>query len=318
MPSYSERRQIALGAALWAACLSFGIPANAAALGGGSPAAQSADPTDLVSGAPLRDPNVAVHVVERKRFAERGKHEVALYPAAVQVNGKYTQHVGTAISYTYHLHENFAVQLMPQYNWSTTETSFSQELIDKVSQEPLAATSLQLLWGVQAGVEVTPIYGKFAFYDVTLVRFAMVLDGGAGVGSTRHQLKPGNAGGPATFGDTGLKFLGSVGAGFRIQLGERFALRLEVRDLVYTARVDRVNGCNTDDLTAMSAKIDQGQDVATAAVSGSCQLSKFSGVDAKTRYNRNNDVPLALSLVNVTSSDVLNNVGFYAGVAVVF
>ncbi len=91
-----------------------------------------------------------------------------------------------------------------------------------------------------------------------------------------------------------------------------------MRDLVYTARVDRVNGCNAEDLTAMAAKVDQAQSVAGAAVSGSCQVSRFDGIDPKTNYNRSNDVPLALGLVNVPSSDVLNNLGLYVGLAYVY
>ena len=46
-------------------------------------------------------------------------------------------------------------------------------------------------------------------------------------------------------------FLGSVGGGFRVQLGNSFAVRAEVRDLVYTARVDRVDGCNLSDFEKM-------------------------------------------------------------------
>lgn len=269
-------------------------------------------------GGPPRDSNVAVHVIEKKQFPDRGKQEIALYPAVVQLNDKYTEHLGTAISYTYHLHENFALQLLPQYNWHARESGFSQELVDKVSQEPLAANSLLLVWGIQAGVEVTPIYGKFVFYERHLVRLGVVVNGGVGLGSTRHQLKPSDASGPATYGDTGLKFLGSVGGGFRVQLGERFAIRLEVRDQLYTAHVDRVNGCNADDLSAMAARIDQGQGVTGAAVSSGCDVARFDGIDPKTNYNRNNDVPLALGLVSSPSSDVRNNVGFYAGMAFVF
>ncbi len=300
MPSFSDRRHRPARCALLGALLSFGSI-------GAAPAAETPG-----------DPNVAVHVIEKKQFPDRGKHELALYPAVVQVNGKYTQHIGTSLSYSYHLHENFALQLSPQYNWYARESSFSQELIDKVSQEPLAANSLLLLWGIEAGAEVTPIYGKFAFFRRHLVRFALVLNGGVGVGSTRHQLKPSNPAGPATYGDTGLKFLGSVGGGFRVQLGERFAIRLEIRDLVYTARVDRVNGCNAEDLAAMAARIDQGQGLAGISVSDGCRVGSFDGIDSRTNYNRSNDVPLALGLVSSRSSDVRHNVGFYAGLAFVY
>src|SRR5262249_36975657 len=201
--------------------------------------------------------NTAVHVVQKKRFEDRDKHELALYPVATQLNGKFTEHLGTALSYTYHLHENFGLQLLPQYNWYASDSAFSRELIDKVSQEPVAATSLLLEWAIQAGCELAPLYGKFAIGETGLVHFSLVLNAGAGVGSTHHQLKPANASGPATFGDTGLRLVGSVGGGFRVQLGDRFAVRLELRDLLYSARVTRVNGCSAADLSAMLEKIDQ-------------------------------------------------------------
>lgn len=262
--------------------------------------------------------NVAVHVVQKKRFADRDKHELALYPVATQVNGKFTEHVGTALSYTYHLQENFAVQLLPQYNWYAADSAFSRELIDKVSQEPIAATSLLLEWAVQGGVEVAPLYGKFAVGDRGLVHFSLIVNAGAGVGSTRHQLKPGNASGPATFGDTGLRLVGSVGGGFRVQLGDRFAVRLELRDLVYSARVTRVNGCSAADLSAMLEKLDQGQSPSSAGVGSGCNVRRFEGSDSRSNYNRSNDIPLALNLVNTPSSDVLNNLGLYAGFSFAF
>jgi outer membrane beta-barrel protein len=279
---------------------------------------QDKGPTAQAPGAPLRgDPNTVIHVVEKKQFADRGKQEIALYPVAAQVNGRFTEHLGTALSYTYHLHEAFGLQLVSLYNWHATDSSFSRELIDKVSQEPQAATSLLLQWAIQAGVEVAPLYGKFAVAE-KLVHFSLIVTGGAGVASTRHQLKPGNVGGPATFGDTGLRLAGSVGGGFRVQLGDRFAIRLELRDLLYSARVTRVNGCSSEDLSAMAAKVDQGQSVGSAAVSSGCDLRRFEGIDGRTNYNRSNDIPLALNLVSNPSSDVLNNVGIYAGLSFSF
>ncbi len=277
---------------------------------------QEKDPQTLISGAPLYNPNVSVHIVEKKPFADQGKHEIILYPGAIQVNGKFTQHFGSALSYVYHLHENFGLQLIGQYNWYSRESGFNQELIDKVREEAQAATSLLLVWALQAGLEVTPIYGKFAFLDGSLAHFSLVISAGAGLGSTRHQLHHEDASGPATFGDTGLKFVGSVGAGFRVQFGSRFALRLEVRDLAYTARVDRVNGCNSTDLNAMAEQLGLGQPVTAAQVSQGCSVSSFSGV--KNGYNRSNDIPLALNLVSTPSSDVLNNLGLYAGLSVLF
>ena len=270
----------------------------------------------LVSGAPLHDPNVAVHVVEKKDFTDQGHAELVAYPIAPQFNGEFTQHDGTAAALLFHLQERLGLRVFGQYNWHAEESGFNAELVSNVHEEAQAATSLLLRWGVVGGVEVAPLYGKFAFYD-SLVRFSVLLDAGAGVGKTRHQLKPGNSAGAATYGDTGTRFLGNVGGGFRFQFGQHFALRLELQDLVYTARVDRVNGCSLSDLTSLSNARTAGQPLSSATVGGGCQVSDFEGNDSSGRA-RADDIPLAVSLVEKPSSDVLNNLGFYAGLSWVF
>ncbi|GEN12397.1 outer membrane beta-barrel protein [Myxococcus fulvus] len=291
-----------------------------------APRTTDAQQQRLVNGAPLYNPNVSLHIVQKKRFADEGKHELALYPAVVQVNGKYTNHAGTALHYIYHLQENFGLQVTGQYNWHTNESGFNLELIDKVREQAQAASSLLLVWGAQAGVEVTPLYGKFAFLDNKLAQFSLVLSGGAGIGSTRHLIRPAVSNEvdgqrydvPARFGDTGTKFLGSVGGGFRLQFGESYALRLEVRDLIYTARVDRVDGCNLADFEALEAARSTGQDFAALQLSGSCNYQKFDGVDPKTKKNYREDIILGRDLVAEPSSDVLNNISFYAGFSFLF
>jgi outer membrane beta-barrel protein len=301
-------------------------PADApAAVTATSPAAPvttpSVDQQKLVFGAPLYNPNVGVHTVEKKQFADKGTHELVLYPAWVQVNGKFTNHAGSGITYLYHLQENFALQLSPIYNWYNAESGLNAELIDKARVEAQAATSLLLNWGATAGVEVTPLYGKFAFYEGSLAHISLVISGGAGVGGTRHQLKPASVDAAgvesaATFGDTGAKFVGQVGGGLRVQLGTRFTLRLEVRDLVYSAQVSAVNGCSVADLTTIKSQTDAGKPASAAEgkVGGGCRISEFGKDGADVRA----DVNLARNLVTTPSSDVLNNVGFYAGLGFIF
>ncbi|MBN9686093.1 MULTISPECIES: outer membrane beta-barrel domain-containing protein [unclassified Corallococcus] len=302
-------------------------PTDAPVLDSGeAPRTTDAQQQRLVNGAPLYNPNVNVHIVQKKRFADEGKHELVLYPAAVQVNGKFTNHVGTALNYVYHLQENFALQVGGQYNWYSDESDFNLELIDKVREQAQAASSLLLQWGAHAGVEVTPLYGKFAFFNNSLAQFSVVLSGGAGIGKTRHLIRPEVANEvdgetyqvPARFGDTGNKFLGEVGGGFRVQFGEHYALRLEVRDLIYTARVDKVDGCNLADFEALEAARAANQPFDGLNLSGSCKVSKFDGVDPKTKKNYREDIILGRDLVAEPSSDVLNNVSFYAGFSVLF
>lgn len=283
----------------------------------------SSEQMRLVNGAPLFNPNVGVHIVEQKRFSDSGRFEVTLYPVALQVNGKFTQHFGTMGQLTYHLQENFGLMITGGGNWFNSESSLNGELVEKARVEAQAASSLLWTWGVMGGVEVTPFYGKFAFFEGTLAQFSIVLNGGGGIGGTRHQLKPESARqdgtiSPATYGDTGYRFMAGLGAGFRLQLGQRFAFRLEVRDVVYTARVERVNGCGVDDLRAMDNALRGGRPVTSAQVGGGCRVDTFDGTDPDTGLRRSNDVPLALGLVRNPSSDVLNNVGLYAGISFLF
>jgi outer membrane beta-barrel protein len=273
------------------------------------------DQQKLVSGAPLYNPNVAVHIVEQKPFSDRLRLELIAYFDA-QFNGKFTQHAGGAISVLWHVQENIGVQLTGFYNPLAIESGFNDELVDKTRSEAQAATSLLLVWGLQGGVEVTPLYGKFAFFDGVLGVFSVVLNGGAGVGFTRHQLKPINQNGPATFGDTGARFAGEVGGGFRLQLGNRFALRLEVKDIIYSALFDQIEGCYADDLNAMNEKMRAGGNPSDASVRPTCNTGRFEGTNPDTNQRNQTDVPLAYNLVRKPSSDVLNNVGVYLGISV--
>lgn len=273
-----------------------------------TPAPADAQAQKLVSGAPLYNPNVAVHIVEQKAYSDKFRHEVMLFGAA-QINGKFTQHFGLGLGYIFHLQENFGFQLSGYYNAYAEESAFVGELVEKVRSEPQAATSLLNTWGALAGVEFTPVYGKFALFSETLLHFSIVLNGGIGIGGTRHQLKPVNEAGPATYGNTGLRFLGGLGGGFRLQIGKHVAVRIEVRDVVYTARVDNVNGCNTQDLRAMDNALRAGMKHTSANVSGGCNASSFASTD----------VPLANNLVKPPiSSDVLNNLGLYLGASFIF
>lgn len=255
-----------------------------------------------VNGAPLSNPDVDVHVVEQKPVRDAGRFELTLYPVVPQLNGVYTQHVGTMGQLTWHVREHFGFTLLGGGNWVNRESSFNAELVNSARIEAQAAGSLLWTWTAMAGVEVAPFYGKFAMFDAGLAHFSVVINAGAGLGGTRHQLKPA-ATTAATYGDTGARFMGTFGAGFRLALGEHVAVRLEVRDVVYTARVDRVNGCSASDLSGLN-QIDR-----SVTVSSSCSLSSFE---------KPTDIALAQNLVRIPTSEVLNSVGAWAGVSFMY
>ena len=49
-----------------------------------------------------------------------------------------------------------------------------------------------------------------------------------------------------------------------------------------------------------------------------CNVDTFTGTIEGTDIKRSNDVPLALNLVRIPSSDVLNNIGLYLGISFLF
>lgn len=243
--------------------------------------------------------NLSLHTLQRKQYSDSGLHEVVLYPAVVQLNTKFTSHYGVGGQYLFHFHENFAIQAMAQYFYVNQQVAFADELVENANLQPAAASSLTLKWAATGGFEVTPIYGKFAFFDDTIAHFGIVLSGGAGFGDTRVQLTGPLSDQGRLFGDTGLKFVGQVGAGFRIRFNENFVMRLEFRDLVYTAKVDTINGCSLADIDAMDNK---------RAPGAGCR-----GAELSERARG-----AARSLVEEPSSDVLNNLSVFGGLSYTF
>ena len=263
----------------------------------------------LTGGAPLNDPDVHVHTVQRKVLADKGRSELVLFPAVAQVNGKFTNHLGVAAEYLYHFQENVAFQITPSWFYVNGESSFNEDLVNIARLQAQAATALTMIWNAEAGVEAAPIYGKFAFYEGHMASFSLVLDAGLGVAQTRVQLRPSGEDSPATFGDTGFRFMGNVGGGFRVRFGEHWTMRLEVRDQVYTAAVSSVNGCDSADLDQLSRS--------SAPVNASCDPTKFAP-DPNNPSAPSPDFALAKALVKTPSSDVLNQLLFFGGIAYVF
>ncbi len=81
-----------------------------------------------------------------------------------------------------------------------------------------------------------------------------------------------------------------------IQIGERLTLRLGVRDVIYSAQVTSVNGCSQLEVPIR---------LANSSSSQSCFLENFR---APT------DAARAASLLQRSSSDVINNLGVSFGV----
>lgn len=258
-------------------------------------------------------PNLSYRTLEPKQFSDALRHEFVLYPVVPQVGGTFSQHWGTSFAYTFHLTEWLGIRLQPFFNWQTSPSKFDRELAASVRQEATAASSVLLHYGGVGGLEWAPIWGKFAAFGNT-VRFSLVLFGGAGVGSTRIELKAPDALGPATYGDTGARPLVSAGGGIRAQIGQRFTVRLELQDLIHWGGVNQINGCNGQDLETLLEQRAAGQPLSNNGVGASCNIGAFQGMVGN--WDRGNDLAAAHTLVTEGGADTLHVFGVYIGFGV--
>ena len=254
----------------------------------------------------------SIHVLEKRPFTEAGRWELSLFGNA-QVNPKFTVHAGFSGELAYHLRENFALQLGVSWFPISRESSLSEELITKASEAPETAEALLLQGSALLGLELMPIYGKLNVFDGKILRLGVYVNAGLGAAKTRLQLRPsGDAITGRSFGDTGFRPMGSLGIGLRAFVSERFTVRIELRDLVYSGFVSRVNGCNHDDALKIAAA--ENAKTTATGLSGGCDESAFGGSSQIASANAS----AAADLLRTPSAEVINNLAFQGGVSWLF
>src|SRR2546423_10103627 len=191
-----------------------------------------------------------VHVVERRPFSGATRAELTLFGLG-QVNPHFTVHAGVGVELSYHLRENLAALASVSYNAIAHQSALTEELATKVDQQPLAASALLLQADALAGLELMPIYGKIRVFDRTVFRLGLYVNAGLGVAKTRLQLRPSDAVGGRSFGDTGYRPEAGLGLGARIFSGDRFTGRPSLAAPVYSPYVSKVYGCNSQDARAI-------------------------------------------------------------------
>jgi hypothetical protein len=258
-------------------------------------------------------PNAQFRVLEPKPFPDALRHELVLSPFVPQVGSTFTTHWLTSLTYTFHATEWLGIRIQPFYVWQAQRSRFGSELLSRVRQDAAAASSVMLKGGAVAAPEWTPIQGKFAAFGGT-VRYGFGLFAGAGVAGTEIELKTADSGGPATYGSTGTRLVLTGGAGFRVQLGDRFTVRLEVQDLIHWGSVSRINGCDATELQTLVNQHTAGE-VTGAGVSAQCNVNAFQGTTAGG-YDRSNDLGIAQAKASEGGSDTLHVVGVYLGIGV--
>jgi outer membrane beta-barrel protein len=255
------------------------------------------------------DPAVQrVHVVEKRPFTESGRTELTLF-GPIQVNSRFTRHAGISAELAYHLRENLAVQAGVTWFPLAVQSGFSEDLAHTVGQAPVASDSLLLQGDALVGLELMPIYGKLDIFDGKILRLGFYLNAGLGAAKTRLQLRSSDSVGGRSFGDTGFRPAAGLGGGFRVFVSDRFTVRLEVRDRVYSSYVSRVNGCSA-------------ADAATIHDSGASATGLSPGCAAGSFGSNDNDIKGAAasaeSQLRTPSASVVNNVTFQGGLSWLF
>lgn len=250
---------------------------------------------------------ISVHVIEKRPFTEANRWELSLF-GPVQINSKFTMHAGAALEVAYHLRENVAVQLSGVWYPYAAQSSLTEELVTKVRQQPLAANALLIKGGAMAGLELMPVYGKINIFDGKILRLGFYLNAGLGAASTSLQLRAANTEKGRSYGDTGVRLMAALGAGFRVYITERLTLRAEIRDQVYSAYVSKVNGCSYADTRSVYTS------GAGATVSQGCSASSFGDTEAEVK----NNAAIASDQMKEPSADVINNLAAYTGLSYLF
>jgi outer membrane beta-barrel protein len=227
----------------------------------------------------------------------------------VQVNSRFTRHAGISAELAYHLRENLAVQAGVTWFPLAVQSGLTEELSQKVGQAPVASDALLLQGDALVGLELMPIYGKLDIFDGKILRLGIYLNAGLGAAKTRLQLRSSDAVGGRSFGDTGFRPAAGLGGGFRVFVNDRFTVRLELRDRLYSSYVSRVNGCSAADAAAIHES-----GVSATGLSPACSAGSFGSND--------NDIKGAAasaeSQLRTPSASVVNNLAFQGGVSWLF
>jgi outer membrane beta-barrel protein len=239
-------------------------PAEAEAPAAEAPAAEAAAaPARRSKGAPfarVADDEETIYAVQRKAYLADGKLELSPM-FAFSFTDRFVQTFAPAASVSYHLAENFGLEVFGAYMFPT-ESGLTTEILDKGKLTPEIAKLTQMLWAAGVGVQFSPIYGKVQIFGASLGNFSFYIGAGAGVGQTRVQCTPGakldpNRGfDPAecpmieveagaedelrvVYEPASLKVMGSLVGGVRFYFSNSLGLKLEVRDYIFSTRVYR-------------------------------------------------------------------------------
>ncbi len=197
-------------------------------------------------------PNERVHVLQKRDYSVKNKLEISSF-YGLAVGDVFTFQQGLVLAVDYHLDEAFALELswlmckvpfwnpVDNPNTKTNESNRARfgarytDTYDEVYKDIQVRASnadLAMITNfVGLSVQFSPLYGKWSLFDAALGHADFYLTAGGGVAGTEYRNPQGE------WKDTGTYFVGNIGLGFRIFLARWFAIRIDLRDYAFAARV---------------------------------------------------------------------------------
>ncbi len=200
--------------------------------------------------------NERVHVLQKRDYSVKGKFEIGLF-GGLTVGDVFTQQFAHTLTFDYHINEALAIEALwmssklpfangtrvagagqaeykddKNFRWGETYTGAYDQVKSDAQLSPSNADLVMLSNYIGVAVQFSPIYGKWSLFNWGLGHADIYLTAGGGVATTDYRKANGN------WVDTGTYFVGSFGGGFRIFLARWLALRLDLRDYTFAARVE--------------------------------------------------------------------------------
>lgn len=211
----------------------------------------------------VSDSEETIFAVQRKAFLVDSKIE--LTPMfSTSFADRFVQTFAPAVSGVYHLSENFGLEVYGAY-MLPTESGLTKEILEELQLRSDISKLTQMLWTAGVGVQFSPIYGKLQILGTYIGNFSFYVGAGFGVGETRVQCTNGlpldpNRGFPQNgngetvcnpndiqsentntvyYEPNTFRVMGSLSGGVRFHFKTWLAIKLEVKDYLFVARVFR-------------------------------------------------------------------------------
>ncbi len=167
-----------------------------------------------------------------------GKIELTLTAAQISMMDAFFSKYMIGAKLGYHLNEYWSVAATGVYGLSNSATGSTNVCKGNVGCQPATQAQLdqvpgQIRWIAGAEVAFSPVYGKLNLFAEKAIHFDLSLLAGADLVTYRDVIDATQAANGVTPGDA-RTVGGHLGVGSRIFLGRMVALRLELRDVLYS------------------------------------------------------------------------------------